>query len=190
MARPITYDPELALDRALDLFWTHGYRAVSVDDVVKGTGLNRHSLYARYGSKYGLFRAALGRYGQQAVGTVRDILEGPGTPRQRLQQLFALRDPEQADDFWCLMMERGCLGLRAASELRSTHPELTEGTRAFERLLVELLTELVAEGQAQGDFKSARDAGSLAQILAGGFMSPLVLSPSAERNRAFLSLLD
>ena len=33
MARPITFDPDAAVDRAVDLFWTRGYRALSVDDI-------------------------------------------------------------------------------------------------------------------------------------------------------------
>ena len=35
MARPISYDPAAPLERAVDLFWTRGYQALSVDDIVR-----------------------------------------------------------------------------------------------------------------------------------------------------------
>jgi TetR/AcrR family transcriptional repressor of nem operon len=189
MARPIAYDPDEALEKATDLFWSRGYQSVSVDDLVRTTGLNRHSLYARYGNKYGLFKAALGRYGSHAVGIIKDILTGPGAPSERLERLMHLRDPDRADIFWRRMMERGCLGLRAASELRASHPELADGTRAFEQSLVAMLAVVIAEGQSSGEFRTDRTAIELAEVFTGGFMAPLVLSPSAARNTAYLAML-
>jgi TetR/AcrR family transcriptional repressor of nem operon len=190
MARPIAYDPDEALEKATDLFWTRGYQAVSVDDLVQTTGLNRHSLYARYGNKYGLFMAALGRYGSHAGGIIRDILNGPGSPTQRLERMMELRDPERADIFWRRMMERGCMALRAAAELRASHPELAEGSRAFEKNLVAMLAVIIAEGQASGEFRTDRPATELAEVFIGGFMAPLVLSPSTARNTAYLTMLQ
>ncbi|HYN64371.1 MAG TPA: helix-turn-helix domain-containing protein, partial [Candidatus Limnocylindrales bacterium] len=80
MARPISYDPDQALDRAMDLFWSRGYREVSVDDLVQSTGLNRHSLYGHYGSKYGLAREALRRYCDESLQRLHEVLSGSGTP--------------------------------------------------------------------------------------------------------------
>ncbi len=190
MARPITYDPELALERAMELFWSRGYGAVSVDEVVKATGLNRHSLYARYGNKYGLLQAALQRYGAQAVGRIREILDGGATPRERLEALMELRDPERADPFWQQMMDRGCMAHRAATELRQKHPELEAGTRAFDAMFLGMITEVVHEGQESGQFRTDRSAEELASIFVGGFMVPLVISACETRNRAFVAMLS
>ena len=190
MARPITYDPEQALDRAMDLFWSHGYRAVSVDDVVKHTGLNRHSLYAHYGSKFGLLRAAITRYLDHVQGFLRGVLDGPGTPRHRLTEMMAFRHPEVKEEFWKLILLRGCLAMRTAAELRQSHPEIHSSLCEFEEDLVQHVARVVAEGQRSGDVTSTRPAQTLARIFCAGFMVPASVCPSESRNQAVLSIFD
>jgi len=190
MARPISYDPDAALERAVDLFWTRGYQALSVDDIVRETGINRHSLYSRYGNKYGLLQAALDRYCESTLAHLRAAVSVPGTPRQRIENLFRLRLPEVADEFWRRMLEHGCFGIRIVSELREEKPELSQLGTTFSRILEGLLTPLVREGQERGEIRRDKSAEVLATVLTVGFMAPLILPADEARNRAFLSLLD
>ncbi len=190
MARPISYDPEAALGRAIDLFWRCGYQAVSVDDLVRTTGLNRHSLYSRYGNKYGLLQAALRRYCEQTIERLRRPLESPGTPRERIGRLMDLRNPDCPDEFWSRMLRQGCFGFRTASELRQEPPELDRQVEVFGRELQALLAETIREGQATGDFRTDRTADELAAVLTGGFMTALILPPTHARNQAFLAVLS
>lgn len=91
MARPISFDPDSVLDEAMSLFWTRGYHRVSVEDIVQNTGLNRHSLYTRFGSKFGLLKAVLDRYEEAVLTRVRAILSAGGSTRERLAELLSLR---------------------------------------------------------------------------------------------------
>jgi TetR/AcrR family transcriptional regulator, transcriptional repressor for nem operon len=59
------FDPEAALDVAVELFWRRGAEATGVRDVVEATGVNRSSLYATFGGKRELYVAALRRYSAQ-----------------------------------------------------------------------------------------------------------------------------
>lgn len=61
MARPRSFDPATVIARARDAFVVGGYRGTSVDDLLTATGLARASLYQAFGSKRGLFLAALTR---------------------------------------------------------------------------------------------------------------------------------
>ena len=189
MARPISYDPDAALERAVDLFWTRGYQALSVDDIVRETGINRHSLYSRYGNKYGLLQAALDRYCESTLAHLRAAVSVPGTPRQRIENLYRLRLPDVADAFWSRMLQHGCFGIRVVSELRESHPELAQLGQVFSRAIEGLLTPIVLDGQEQGDFRKDVPAASLASVLAVGFMAPLILPADEARNRAFLAIL-
>ncbi|MEU7531459.1 TetR/AcrR family transcriptional regulator [Saccharothrix sp. NPDC042600] len=56
------FDPEAALDAVVRLFWRRGVATTGIQDVVDATGLNRSSLYATFGGKQELYRAALERY--------------------------------------------------------------------------------------------------------------------------------
>ncbi|MFH8622835.1 TetR/AcrR family transcriptional regulator [Streptomyces vietnamensis] len=58
------FDPDATLDTVVRLFWRQGVATTGIQDIVTATGLNRSSLYATYGGKQELYRAALERYVQ------------------------------------------------------------------------------------------------------------------------------
>ena len=62
--RPRSFDREVALGKALDLFWERGYEGTSLSDLTAAMGIASASLYACFGSKEELFREALVLYGQ------------------------------------------------------------------------------------------------------------------------------
>lgn len=73
--RPKQFDPEQALDRVLDLFWRYGYESTSLAALVKVTGAKAPTLYAEFGNKEGLFRAAVERYLSRYVACSNQLLE-------------------------------------------------------------------------------------------------------------------
>ena len=62
MARPRAFEPDAAIDRALDVFWSKGYEATSLDDLCSATGLSRSSFYGTFGSKKNMLLKAVTRY--------------------------------------------------------------------------------------------------------------------------------
>lgn len=58
MGRPRSFDEREVVQRACRIF-LNGYNATSVDDLVVGLNLHRGSIYKAFGSKRGLFLAAL-----------------------------------------------------------------------------------------------------------------------------------
>ena len=83
MARTREFDVDEALDRATALFWTRGYEATSVQDLVDALGVNRASLYGTFGDKAQLFAPVLERYGRQVDGVITDALAPPPPARRR-----------------------------------------------------------------------------------------------------------
>ncbi|MGQ0551971.1 MAG: TetR/AcrR family transcriptional regulator [Planctomycetota bacterium] len=190
MARPISYDPEVALERAIDLFWSRGYQAVSVDDIVRATGLNRHSLYGRYQNKYGLLQAALTRYIRETLERLRLVLQQPGRPRERIERFLALRDPQRTDPFWSCVLQRGCFAVRILIELREEHPDIAEATRCGVQEITAMLEPIIREGQAAGEFRRDRSVEELVEVTLAGYLAPLLLTPSTHRSQAYLSALN
>ena len=60
--RPPAFDREEALEKALQLFWQHGYEGTSMAELMQAMGMNKPSIYAAFGNKEELFRKALQRY--------------------------------------------------------------------------------------------------------------------------------
>ena len=77
MARPREFDADIALDRALELFWSKGYEASSLDELCDATGLSRSSLYATFGSKRNLLLRTVDRYFERRTPRIAEALARP-----------------------------------------------------------------------------------------------------------------
>lgn len=119
MGRPRGFDIGEALDRAQAVFCSRGYDAASLSELTKAMGINSPSLYAAFGSKEGLFRAVLDRYGQQRVQYLEDALNAP-TARETVERIFdtaARLYSEDGDNASWLVMRGGiALGCDAVAQ--------------------------------------------------------------------------
>ena len=94
MARPREFDPDKALEQAMDVFWQHGYEGASLPDLLSGMGLTRGSLYKAFKDKRSLFLLVLNRYEQIAVAQAVALLGDDSIPdgADRIDALFASND--------------------------------------------------------------------------------------------------
>lgn len=60
--RPRNFDRELALTRALDIFWLKGYEPASIQELCVAMEINPPSLYAAFGNKAQLFLESMRYY--------------------------------------------------------------------------------------------------------------------------------
>src|ERR1700677_3548464 len=86
--RPRDYDPEIALTRAMDLFWASGYAATSLDDLSGAMGMNRPSIYAAFGDKEALYRQALDHYQTGVRAAIKEALAEERPLRQALGDFY------------------------------------------------------------------------------------------------------
>lgn len=78
MARRQSQPRQELLNAAMISFWRHGYRGVSVGDLVRDTGVSRSSLYSDYPGKEALFCAVLDHYQRQVVTPLFGRVEASG----------------------------------------------------------------------------------------------------------------
>jgi AcrR family transcriptional regulator len=78
------FDRDEVVDKAIELFWQHGYSASSMQQVVKTTGLKPGSIYLAFGNKEGLFREALERYAQKSMVRIREAMDSAPTAGEGL----------------------------------------------------------------------------------------------------------
>ncbi len=87
LGRPRGFDMERALDEAMEVFWRHGYEGATIAELTAAMGINPPSLYAAFGSKEGLLKAALDRYSERRDDFMREVLAAP-TAREAAEELL------------------------------------------------------------------------------------------------------
>jgi AcrR family transcriptional regulator len=77
IGRPRGFDADEALERAMLVFWEHGYEGASLSGLTDAMGISTTSMYAAFGNKEELFRKALERYSEGPGGYLSRALEEP-----------------------------------------------------------------------------------------------------------------
>lgn len=77
MARPRSFDRDVALMRALEAFWQQGYDKTSINDLTEAMGINPPSLYAAFGDKQTLFDEVIERYQSDPTDFIAAALAQP-----------------------------------------------------------------------------------------------------------------
>ena len=62
MARPRNFSRETVLEKALPVFWKHGFADASLQELEKATGVNKSGLYSEFSGKEDLFLESLRFY--------------------------------------------------------------------------------------------------------------------------------
>ncbi|MFI9557502.1 TetR/AcrR family transcriptional regulator [Nonomuraea endophytica] len=77
IGRPRGFDADDALERAMLVFWEHGYEGASLATLTEAMGISAKSMYAAFGNKEELFRKALDRYTEGPSAYLARALEEP-----------------------------------------------------------------------------------------------------------------
>lgn len=154
MARPRAFDEASVVESARDQFWSFGYAATSLDDLVNATGLSKGSIYNAFNDKHTLYLRTFERYCVDVIAQVATHLEGPDdTAVERLRSLF----DGIAGTCTPTTGPSGCFLTKATAELASLdHDVQTLARRTFDQL-ENLLFESVVAAQRSGSIAATRD---------------------------------
>jgi len=160
MARTKEFDPDAALQAAMELFWAKGYEATSVADLVEHLGIGRGSLYATFGDKHQLYLAALRRY-QETQSPVVELLSQPGPVLPAVRALVE----RYAEEAACDTERRGCMLVNAATERLPADRQVARVVEAGWDTLETALTAALIRARAQGELSPDKDPRALARFL-------------------------
>ena len=167
--RPRSFDLEVALDRALEVFWKHGFQDASLHELTQAMGLSKPSLYAAFGDKEALYLKALERYVVRLIGGHAAVLDGEADGRRAvdafLRSLAAmLADPALPGGCFIINGTADCGGstIPAAVELA-----LRAALQGSETMLRERLQRAQRDGQLAADARPEALAALFGSIVAG-----------------------
>jgi TetR/AcrR family transcriptional repressor of nem operon len=154
------FDTELALARAMEVFWVRGYEGASLTELHMRMGIGRQSLYDTYGDKRSLFLKAVEYYMRTEVAAVHARLLGPGSPLANLRGHL-----QRFRDFHATCPGKGCLLGVGAAGLGVSDPEVAALLRENLAHIAEVYTEAIRRAQSAGELPATLDAGAVGALL-------------------------
>jgi AcrR family transcriptional regulator len=156
MPRPREFDPEVALERAMEVFWRQGYDGTSLSDLTAAMDINRPSLYAAFGNKERLFQLVLDRYDHGPAAYATAALELP-TAREVVEALM-LGAVE-------LTVGRGCLNSGNAQSCAPASEHVRQAVLSRRRASNAALRHRLEKARDQGDIPADADPATLADYV-------------------------
>jgi TetR/AcrR family transcriptional repressor of nem operon len=127
MGRPRGFDETEVIRSAVLLFADRAYDGVSVDDLVNELGVHRNSLYQTFGSKRGLYLAALRHYVQHDLAELLARISTTGSPAAAVQEAVTRRPGEAGLDLLLMAaVERAPEDATVATEVAAALTALDE----------------------------------------------------------------
>src|SRR5229473_2674978 len=121
MARPKEFDRDVAVARAMSVFWSKGYAATSTDDLLQAMKIGRQSMYDTFGGKRRLYIEALERYQRESVAGHIKRLRSIASPLAAIEALLiGVISSDRST------REKGCMGVGAICEFGNADTELAK----------------------------------------------------------------
>ncbi|MGW1410329.1 TetR/AcrR family transcriptional regulator [Streptomyces sp. NPDC002403] len=162
MARTKEFDPDAALQSALELFWRRGYEATSMADLVEHLGIGRASIYATFGNKHELYLKAMDRYTEGHDPLLLAELSRPGAALPGVRALVRRFASEATSPDGRL---NGCLITNTAAELAPHDPAAARRVEISWEHIETALHSALVRAQDQGELTEERDPRALARML-------------------------
>jgi AcrR family transcriptional regulator len=160
LGRPRGFDADEALERAMLVFWRHGYEGASTATLTDAMGISTTSMYAAFGNKENLFRKVLERYTEGPSAYLAEALEEP-TARAVAAAVLAgtVRTTTRPAN------PPGCLGVQGALAASDSGQEIRGLLVAWRDDGYSRLRERFRRAVADGDLPADADPGRLARYV-------------------------
>ncbi|MBR0962687.1 TetR/AcrR family transcriptional regulator [Bradyrhizobium diazoefficiens] len=185
MGRPREFDAEAALDQAMEVFWRHGYEGATIAQLTEAMGINPPSLYACFGNKEGLLKAALDRYTKLRNVWMNEVVAAPTAREVAERMLMGIADKQTdpANPPGCLLVQGG---IACGSGSENVPFELAARRAENEAQL----RDRFARAKAEGDLKPTSDPAALARYVSAVAVGMGVMASSGSDREALRQVAD
>ena len=183
--RPRNFDPDLVLENAMQLFWSQGYEATSLQDLLMATGLSKSSLYESFGNKQSLFEAAFTRYFETRARHMLERLEQAESPLGFVREclLSVLEDAQRGTP-------RGCMLVNVANEFSTADPAVQPLIELATRRFRQVFERAFAQAQARGELPDRQSPAALALYMHCAMSGLRTQTKSAIARKDLLTVIE
>lgn len=159
--RPPAFNRDEALEKAMQIFWEHGYEGTSMAELMEAMGMNKPSIYAAFGNKEDLFHKALQKYLSGPSAFVRDAVLEP-TARQVVKVLLT----KAVELLTAQTPPRGCLIVQGALSCGPESKQIQQKLISYRSNFEKSLKERFELAKANSDLPKDADTAILAKYVA------------------------
>ncbi|WP_193165330.1 TetR/AcrR family transcriptional regulator [Microbulbifer hainanensis] len=159
--RPLSFDPEWALDELMRVFWRQGYQATSVEDLARSIGVTKPSVYGSFGDKQQIFLKSLDHYVDTAPQGEERFQNDTGPLKANLLRLLerVVSDGGEAK------REPGCMLVNATVECMQLGSPFSDHIHAGHDLTIGRLRRILERARERGELSDTADLDRLAHYL-------------------------
>lgn len=180
------FDIEDVLNKAMQVFWSQGYEATSMQDLLNSMGINRGSLYSTYRDKHSLFLAALRMYDDKVRSMRLSNLESKYGPKEAIRQLLLTFFTQVTG----LSDNRGCFLTNTALELATRDPEAGKIVSQSQKEIETFFKRMIIKGKAVGEIAPDVQPEDTASGLLASLMGLAVLSRSRPEQALYQAIVN
>jgi TetR/AcrR family transcriptional repressor of nem operon len=158
--RPVIYNNKEVLEKAQQVFWTKGFTATSLEDLLKATGMGSGSFYNAFkGGKKELFSKAI-QQRREAFNAFRKELDHSAAPLELIKDFFRSM---AKDDFETHM--RGCIIVNTVVEMASLDKDFEKEAVTILHEVEQMFSATIEKAQKDGKMKNQTDPVLLGRYL-------------------------
>lgn len=161
MGRPLEFNKDEVLEKAMNVFWRRGYEATSLQELIEAMDLSKSSFYQSFASKQDLFVKCLEKYQSKLSSDLSDNFVKARTARQFIEQTFReITNTAQKETG-----KMGCFLMNSPNEFSFEDEKLSPSITVGFRKLQTVWQIAVKQAQKEGDISAEKDAESLAYYI-------------------------
>ncbi|WP_276167240.1 TetR/AcrR family transcriptional regulator [Zobellia alginiliquefaciens] len=118
MPRAKNYCEKEVIEKAMSVFWIHGFKGTSMQMLEKEMGINKFSIYSSFGSKHGVFVECLKRYNEKTKNIYLSFKNSEGGVEDIIQLFHDFKN------IWFSNEKKGCFMTNTHNEFADSDDEL------------------------------------------------------------------
>ncbi|WP_211464723.1 TetR/AcrR family transcriptional regulator [Collimonas silvisoli] len=158
--RPLSFDRELALERAMLVFWRYGYEATSLNDLTSAMGITPPSLYTAFGDKERLFLEAVEYYLAKKPCFFESIVAEPLTAKESIRSYLEVIAISQTDP----NQPPGCMVVTSATNCTAASAHVQEVLADYRGQMEAGIKNRLDRGVSEGELAADTDTAALASF--------------------------
>ena len=185
MPRKKEFDPDIIVEKAMEIFWQRGYEKTSLQNLVDYLGIGRGSLYATFSNKHTLFLAALDQYSAKRVEKLSTLFETNEFTKSLAMLFHNLINEIVIDKEF-----RGCFLTNTTTELASHDPVVFKRVKKLHENNLNCLKGAIEKAVQREEISKNNNPHTLALFIVNTLNGLLVMAKKDSKREDLESIAD